>query len=525
MSRRAKSAWLFLAAVVLVGAGVAGGAFLATDGARSPGRDVASTGSTLLVSAAQAEPANGSDFAVLQSVNRALRDIVTEARESVVRVESTNEPDQPDARDEDDAEPDGRGRGRRNPFELPFELPFSHPDVTPQPRYGLGSGVIVREDGYILTNNHVVEDADVLTVTLANGREHDAKLIGRDPQTDLAVIKIDADGLTAMSLADSDALQIGEFVVAIGAPFGLSHSASFGMVSAKGRQRILPNRRDRRDDDPYEDFIQTDAAINPGNSGGPLLNIDGDLVGVNTAISSETGQNAGVGFAVSSKLASKVLTDIIERGKVVRAWLGVMIGPVEDDVAQRLGLEKPQGALVSSVVDGSPASKAGLEPFDIILLADGRQMDNHNELRNYISSSPVGKKVELTVLRDGQRKELTVSLGELDSEAVAQVAPDAGRRRRDWTGMTVEDISSLDDDQLDDLPYDLSDGVIVTSVRRNSPAARKGIEPGTLIIAVDDTEVHNVREYRKLVDEAEESVYVKWQNGANYGIGVLNRDD
>ncbi len=508
-----------------MGVGVAGGALLVRDAYRSPGRDVAPTAPTLLVSAARAEPANGSDFAVLQSVNRALRDIVTEARESVVRVESTNEPGRADGRDEDDAVPEGRERDRGNPFGLPFDLPFSHPDVTPQPRYGLGSGVIVREDGYILTNNHVVEDADVLTVTLANGREHDAKLIGRDPQTDLAVIKIEESGLTAMALADSDALQIGEFVVAIGAPFGLSHSASFGMVSAKGRQSILPNRRDRRDDDPYEDFIQTDAAINPGNSGGPLLNINGELVGVNTAISSETGQNAGVGFAVSSKLAGKVLSDIIERGKVVRAWLGVMIGPVEADVAQRLGLDKPQGALVSSVVDGSPASEAGLEPFDIILVADGRAMDNHNELRNYISSSPVGKQVELVVLREGQQKELSVTLGELDSEAVAQADPEPSRRRRDWTGMTVEDVSALDDEQLDSLPYDLSNGVIVTSVRRNSPAAAKGIEPGTLIIAVDDNEVPDVATYRELVDAVEESTYVKWRNGANYRHGILSRDD
>ena len=522
MARRAKSTGLFVAALALVVLGVAGGMLLMRDGAISEAHDAPPTSSTLFVAAAQAEPANGGDFAVLQSVNRALRDIVTEARESVVRVDSVNNPDAPTA--EDGQEDDGPGRGRRNPFGLPFELPFGHPDPTQRRSRGVGSGVVVRENGYILTNNHVVEDADVLTVTLADGREYDAELVGRDPKTDLAVIKIDESGLPAMRMGDSDALQVGEFVIAIGVPFGLSHSASFGMVSAKGRANILPNQQ-TVSDDPYEDFIQTDAAINPGNSGGPLLNINGDLMGVNTAISSETGQNAGVGFAVSAKLAGKVLNDIIERGKVVRAWLGVMIGAVEDDVAQRLGLDKPQGALVSSVMDGSPASKAGLEPLDIILSADGAAMENHNQLRNYISTSPVGKKVELTVLRDGKRKELTVTLGELDEKAVAQARPESNRRRRDWTGMTVEDVSSLDEEQRDALPDDVDEGVVVTSVTRNSPAAGEGIQPGTLIIAIDDTEVGNVRDYRKLIEDAGDSVYMKWRNGKNYGIGVIKRDD
>jgi serine protease Do len=477
---------------------------------------------TLLVSSAQAEPANGDDFAVLQSVNRALRDIVTQARESVVRVDSQTNPSPPPQ--EREQEDDGEGRGRRNPFGLPFELPFGHPETRSRPSRGVGSGVIVRENGYILTNNHVVEDADILTVTLADGREYDAELVGRDPKTDLAVIHIDETGLPAMSMGDSDALQVGEFVIAIGVPFGLSHSASFGMVSAKGRVNILPGAR-RVGESPYEDFIQTDAAINPGNSGGPLLNINGELIGVNTAISSETGQNAGVGFAVSSKLASKVLIDIIDRGRVVRAWLGVMIGSVEDDVAQRLGLDKPQGALVSSVMDDSPASKAGLKPFDVILAADGKPMENHNQLRNYISTSPVGQKVKLTVLRDGERKQLTVTLGELDEAAVAQVRPERNRRRRDWTGMTVENVSSLDEEQREELPHDITEGVIVTSVTRNGPASAVGIQPGTLIIAIDDTEVTTVREYRKLIEDASESIYMKWRTGRNYGVDFLNRDE
>jgi len=478
-------------------------------------RGSAATASTIFTSAARAQSANGDDFAVLQSVNRALRDIVAEARESVVRVDSTTR-----APERDDTEEGEDGGGRRR---FPFELPFGHPD--PGPRHGLGSGVVVREDGYILTNNHVVEDADELTVTLSDGREYTAELVGRDPKTDLAVIRIDEDGLVAMPLADSDQLQVGEFVIAIGAPFGLSHSASFGMVSGKGRRSILPNRRDLRTDDPYEDFIQTDAAINPGNSGGPLLNIEGQLVGVNTAISSNTGQNAGVGFAVSSKLAGKVLGDIVEHGKVVRAWLGVLIGGVQDDVAQELGLDKPTGALVSRVVNGSPADKAGMKALDVILAADGRQMASDNELRNYISSSPVGTSVTLEILRNGKRQDLTVVLGELDEEVAAQVEPEPRRRRRDWTGMVVVDVQALQGDELDAIPSDVEDGVAVRSVGRGSPAAGEGITAGTIILAIDGVEVNHVSDYRDVLDGADESIIIKWRRGDNYGLSVLKRDD
>jgi serine protease Do len=520
VERRAKSARLVLAAVVLVGLGVAGGAVLVRDRDAAEGRGSGPTASTLFTSAARAEPASGNDFSVLQSVNRALRDIVAEATESVVRVDSTTNPGEPEQAPE---ESEGRGRRRRGPFDLPFDLPFGHPDV--EPRHGLGSGIIVREDGYILTNNHVVEDADVLTVTLADGREFAAELVGTDPKTDLAVIHIDETGLVAMPLANSDELQVGEFVIAIGAPFGLSHSASFGMVSGKGRDSILPDLTRRLGDEPFEDFIQTDAAINPGNSGGPLLNIEGELVGVNTAISSSNGQNAGVGFAVSSKLAGKVLGDIIERGKVVRAWLGVTIQKIDDDVAQSLGLDKPQGALVSSVLPGSPASEAGLKPFDVILAMDGSETRNPNHLRNYISSSPVGHVAELTILRDGESVQIGVTLGELDDAAVAGAPARRSRRERDWTGMIVADMRSLPPAELDAIPGDVLEGVVVTSVRPGSPAAENGITSGTIIIAMDGVEVRNRTEYRDVLEGADESIILKLRKGDNYGLEVLKRGE
>ena len=474
------------------------------------------------VPVAYAQTPDTQEFSVLQQVDRALRDVVTRSRPSVVRVLVSSDP-KPASQRSDEDEP----TQRQNPFGIPWPFEFEHPDVPGfrQPREipgreGLGSGVIVSEDGLILTNNHVVDGADHITVTLDDKREFDAEVVGADSRTDVAVIRIDASGLTPMPFGDSERVDVGEFVIAIGAPFQLSHSASFGIVSAKGRTNILPSSRDISTN-PYEDFIQTDAAINPGNSGGPLLNIRGELIGINTAIASRIGQNAGIGFAIPSNLANKVMQDLVKEGRVVRAWLGVMIAPVDAQVATELGLDRPRGALISSVQEDSPASKVDLKPLDIIVSMDGIEVEGHNHLRNYISSSPVGREVKLGILRDGKPREVSVKLGELDDDSVA-ISRDGGRKSsKAWMGITVEDLT---DEAAKELGYEGTDGVLVTDVHPNSPANHEGIQPNTLIIAVGDASVSSVADFKQAVEEAGKRVLIKWRRGPNYGLSVLKQN-
>ncbi len=372
----------------------------------------------------------------------------------------------------------------------------------------LGSGVIVRKDGYILTNNHVVENADEITITLYDGREFKAKDVKTDPQTDLALIKVDDDNLPAIQLGNSDELKVGEWVLAIGSPFGeeLQHTVTAGIVSAKGRTDIISKNN-------YEDFIQTDAAINPGNSGGALVNLYGQLVGINTAIATRSGGNQGIGFAIPVNMATKVMNDLIEKGHVVRAWLGVYIQTVDNDMAKSLGMDKPYGAMVNKVESGGPADKAGLEQGDVIIKLDGKEVQNSSDLRNRIANSTVGSKHTLTVLRDGKQKDITVKLEELPKD-IAQSGTEEQTQTKDF-GLTLKNVTPNLAQQYN---LKVDSGVLVTNVESGSVAADKGIQPGDVITHIGvDNKIDNLDDYHKIMDKHKpgDAVLLSIQRGDN----------
>ncbi|MCH8070073.1 MAG: DegQ family serine endoprotease [Candidatus Marinimicrobia bacterium] len=357
----------------------------------------------------------------------------------------------------------------------------------------LGSGVIVdAEKGYILTNNHVVENADEITVLLMDQREFEAEIVGRDAKSDLAVLKIDADDLIAVKLGDSDELEVGEWVLAIGSPFSqnLSHTVTAGIVSAKGRSHIIGGIG-------YEDFIQTDAAINPGNSGGALINLDGKLVGINTAIA--TGGfnrgNVGVGFAIPINLAKRIMEDLINEGRVIRAWLGVYIQDVDDLLAKSLGLEDREGAVVTQVVDGSPADKAGIKIQDVIVMFNDKKVRDTANLKNMVSSMRPGTRTTVDVVRRKKKKTLRVHLSELPEDDKIAFVP---RKTTPKLGLRVESTDSkiakrfgIDRDEM---------GVVVVEVHRNSKAAKAGIQTGDIIKRIGSIEVDGVNEFREALD-------------------------
>ncbi|HEY4715555.1 MAG TPA: Do family serine endopeptidase, partial [bacterium] len=310
--------------------------------------------------------------------------------------------------------------GRGDPFEEFFGPQFKQffgPKEFKQS--SLGSGFIIAEDGYILTNNHVVENVDEIKVRLTDKDEYTAKIVGRDPKTDVALVKIDAKKkLPVAALGDSDSLDEGDWVIAIGNPFGLGHTVTAGIVSAKGRYGILPGS--------YEDFIQIDAAINPGNSGGPLININGEVVGINTAIFSPQGAfgaqgNIGIGFAIPINMAKVILSQLKNTGKVIRGWLGVTIQPVTPEIAESLKLHESRGALISSVMTGSPAEKAGINGGDVILEFDGKKIDDYHTLPSTVAATPIGKEVKVKLIRDGKEKIIELRVGEMPPDVTGEV--------------------------------------------------------------------------------------------------------
>jgi len=393
-----------------------------------------------------------------------------------------------------------------------FRRFFDIPDGGQQERIerSLGSGVVISQDGYILTNNHVVEKAEAIRVSFNNNEEHVAEVVGTDPQTDVALIKIDTDqDLPYLKFGDSDALRVGEEVMAIGNPFGVGQTVTKGIVSAKGRSIGLID---------YEDLIQTDATINPGNSGGALVNMRGELVGMNTAILSRSGGSQGIGFAVPSKMADRILSALKEHGEVRRSWLGVTVQNIDQSIADYYGLDRPQGVLVSGVNDGTPAEKAGVKEGDVILAVDGDEVANMAQLRNKISLLPVGHEAALTVLRDGDKKTIDVELAEMpDQEQLASQGPGSGRQDEDaLTGVTVRAIDG-DLRAHADLPDDLS-GLYVLSVDQRSNAAREGLRRGDVIVEVNKQDVGSLDDYRKALKRNEGKpvllrVYRPSQNG------------
>lgn len=352
----------------------------------------------------------------------------------------------------------------------------------------LGSGVLIK-DGYILTNNHVVDNVEDITVSLTNRQEYKAEIVGRDPKSDVAVLKIEGKDLPFAILGDSDKLRVGQWVLAIGNPFSdeLYSTVTHGIISALGRSSV------RLVD--YEDFIQTDAAINPGNSGGALVNLKGEVIGINSAIASRSGGSQGVGFAIPINLVKRVMEDLIRDGRVVRAYLGVQIQEINQQIARSLGLKEVAGALIADVVDDSPAKKAGLETGDVVLQVNGKDILTSSDLRNTISAQRPGQKVTLTIFRNGKTKNVTTTLQELPEDIAAT---ETIKEESDGPGFSVRDLNQ---ELATRYGIRQNNGVVVTEVKTGSEAAEKGLRPGDLILRVGDKNVSNTREFRKEFDK------------------------
>ena len=375
---------------------------------------------------------------------------------------------------------------------------------TPHNATALGSGFIVRANGYIVTNYHVIEGAESITVVLHDNTSLDAKLVGRDDKTDLAVLKVESDKpLPFADFGDSDKMRVGDWVLAIGNPFGLGGTVTAGIISARSREINAG---------PYDDFLQTDAAINRGNSGGPMFNMGGQVIGINTAIYSPSGGSVGIGFAIPSALARGVVDQIIEFGRTKRGWLGVRIQSVTPEIAESLGLDKAEGALVAGVTEGGPAAKAGIETGDVILSFDGKPIGESRRLPRVVADTPVDKQVPVVVWRKGQRKELPATLGELEeaekSGLLASNTPDSQGdadkpQTLDALGVTLSPLTDALKKQ-----YSLSDdqkGVVVTAVTNGSPAADKGLKVGDVIVEVGQAEIAAPADVAKKVTEAREA--------------------
>ncbi len=358
----------------------------------------------------------------------------------------------------------------------------------------LGSGFIVSQDGYVLTNQHVVANADEIIVRLADGREYEAEMVGADERSDVAVLKIDADELPIVTIGSADALEVGEWVLAIGSPFGFEHSATAGIISAKGRS--LPHGS-------YVPYIQTDVAINPGNSGGPLFNLDGEVVGINAQIFSRTGGFMGVSFTIPIGLAVDVADQLREKGYVSRGWLGVMIQDVTRELAQGFGLDRPTGALVSQVVVDSPAAAAGFRSGDVVLEFDGRRVDSSSSLPPIVGRTEVGRTVEVVILRDGERRTLDVTIDELPEDDRISRRDEPPALAEPEEGLLPElglRLKPLDRDAREALRLPEEEGGMVVEDVREGAAAAAGIRPGDVIVNVARRAVHSVEQLSEILE-------------------------
>jgi len=359
---------------------------------------------------------------------------------------------------------------------------------------GQGSGFIISKDGYILTNNHVVGDVDKITVELQDGRKFEnAKLIGTDPGSEVALIKIDGDNFPVLPMGDSDKIEIGDWVVAIGNPFGLSETVTVGVISAVGRSNVHIAA--------YEDFIQTDAAINPGNSGGPLIDLDGRVIGINTAILSQSGGYMGIGFAIPINMAKTIESQLKAHGKVTRGYLGLLAQDVTPDMANLLGLKSSEGVAISSIEKGSPADKAGLAQWDVLMEMDGKKIESYDALRNQVAMLNPGTDVKFLVMRDGKTRQVTVTLGERPAEVAQGVRSQTGRPSEQALGVTVQNVTK---DLADQLGYRIGEGVVVTGVEPGSPAANAGIQPGDLLESVNRQSISSVDDFEKMISRVKE---------------------
>ena len=503
------------------------------------------------------------DFQHLERANRAFIDLVARTRPAVVQITTKTQrriitserrqitPEQEEQfRDLFGDEFFRRFFQEREEEPREQQAPRQRIFPNPDPLRGVGSGVIVSDDGYILTNNHVIERSDEITVTLSNGKEYTAELVGRDAAgtevsgTDLAVLKIEAEGLPTLPFGDSDQLEVGEWVIAIGTPLNFSQTVTRGIVSAKGRPGWFSGIK-------YGNFIQTDAPINRGNSGGALINIRGELVGINTAIITgglSTG-NIGIGFAVPSKMAQQVLPQLIKHGKVERGWLGISMRNVDQDLAEKLNFDTPRGAFVRGVSKGSPADKGGIQRSDVIVEFNGETIRDINDLMYVVAATEVGKSVEVTVLRGGTKeKRLTVKLGKRTEEAIAKLnaqlyETDSMQLELKGAGLNPdEQQEAFAGLQVQDLTPEIAErygygsdekGVVVTQVESGSNAEEKRIVPGSLIQEMEWTSIDDLASYSRLVEQLTNEnkkqvlLYVKspdGQGGAYVTIKVSTSD-
>jgi serine protease Do len=377
----------------------------------------------------------------------------------------------------------------------PFDFYFRGPSRS------LGSGFVFDSEGYIITNHHVVENASKIVVRTSDDKEHEAHLVGSDSKTDLAVIKVDGvEGLEPLPLGNSKELKVGEWVLAIGNPFGLDSSVTAGIVSAKGRNIQRRN--------PYDNFIQTDAAINPGNSGGPLVNLRGQVIGVNTAIFSRGGGNIGIGFAIPIDMARSIVPQLKATGHVIRGWLGVKIQSVDEDIAATLGLDDASGALVAEIFPDSPAEAAGVEIGDVIVLFDGVPVPKSTDLPLIVAGTAVGKDVEVVVMRDGGRVVLMADIAKMDEAVTADAEPEA-----DALGLSLQDLTPELAGQLE-LPEEAK-GPVVTSVAPNSSAERAGLRPGDVLEMVSNKVLESAEQFYELIEDRdpEQSVLILVRRG------------
>ncbi|MFM2096543.1 MAG: hypothetical protein RIS70_3667 [Planctomycetota bacterium] len=374
----------------------------------------------------------------------------------------------------------------------PFDRFFQMPERD-QEQQGLGSGVIVSEDGYIVTNNHVIDGADDVTVMLHDRHELKAEVVGRDKDTDLAVLKIKSQNLVPAPLGNSDEVAVGQWVLAVGTPMNLRQSVTAGIISATGRSVGITGGG-------FEDFLQTDAAINPGNSGGPLVNLRGEVIGINTAIKSVTGGFMGIGFAIPSNMVRSVMDQIVKGGKVVRGRIGAVVSDVSEDVAEKLGYKSTSGALVQDVVTDGPAAKAGLEAGDIVTRYQGSHVETSNQFRNAVAATKPGTKAEIELMRNGSVKTVTVEIGELNGNASEVAQSEAGDvEKSNELGLAVQ---TLTPDLARQIGSKEMQGVIITQVEPGSLAQRAGLAAGDVITSVNRKGVQTAQEYRDLLRAA-----------------------
>ncbi|MBI2354356.1 MAG: DegQ family serine endoprotease [Deltaproteobacteria bacterium] len=373
---------------------------------------------------------------------------------------------------------------KKKPAHPFFEMSPFFDDFFGGPQYrrdkSLGSGFIISRDGYIVTNDHVVRDAESIRVKLSNDKVYDAKVVGGDPKSDIAVIKISAGDLPTAVLGDSDKLEVGQWAIAIGNPFGLDRTMTVGVISATGRSNMGI--------ETYENFIQTDASINPGNSGGPLLNVYGEVIGINTAI---VAAGQGIGFAIPVNMAKPIVTQLIKKGSVSRGWLGVSIQPVTEELAKSFGLRQSGGALVSDIIKGSPAEKAGIRQGDVIIAFNGTEVKDPAHLQRLVAEAGIGKPARVTVFRDGKSLDLNLTLASADTAPKAQREPEGDDQQgeADPLGLVVDDVEQ-------------GQGVVVVDVARGSAAADAGVRRGDLIVSVNRKKVANSADYLRLIKQA-----------------------